>query len=138
VARGEVTGRKLVQTADRPKRRRGPPSADPTAIEPMLKDEPDGRVSADATPIRGPPSADASSEKKKKPGEWRKQPQHPAAYSIVEFCAAHRLSPAMYFKLKAAGLGPRTMEVVARTLISVEAAADWRREREAAAVKQGV
>jgi len=30
------------------------------------------------------------------------------------------------------------MEVGARTLISVEAAADWRREREAAAVKQGV
>jgi len=104
----------------------------------MLKDEPDGRVSADATPIRGPPGADASSEKKKKPGEWRKQPQHPAAYSIDEFCAAHRLSPAMYFKLKAAGLGPRTMEVGARTLISVEAAADWRREREAAAVNQGV
>jgi hypothetical protein len=42
----------------------------------------------------------------------------------------------MYFKLKAAGLGPRTMEVGARTLISVEAAADWRRSREEAAAKE--
>jgi hypothetical protein len=69
-------------------------------------------------------------DKKKRPGKWRKKPPEAAAYTIEEFCAAHRLSPAMYFKLKTQGLGPREMEVGTRKIISGEAAADWRRARE--------
>jgi hypothetical protein len=38
----------------------------------------------------------------------------------------------MYFKLKTHGLGPREMAVGSRRYISFEAAADWRRAREAA------
>jgi hypothetical protein len=55
-----------------------------------------------------------------------------AVYSIREFCRAHGISEAMYFKLKSQGLGPREMEVGSRRFISFEAAAAWRREREAA------
>jgi hypothetical protein len=56
-----------------------------------------------------------------------------AAFTIREFCAAHRLSVSMYFKLKNQGLGPREMAVGSRRYVSFEAAALWRREREAAA-----
>jgi len=56
----------------------------------------------------------------------------PTAYKIDEFCGAHRISRAHYFNLKKAGLGPREMRAGARVIISAEAAADWRREREAA------
>jgi len=57
----------------------------------------------------------------------------PAAFSIADFCAAHAISEAMYFKIKAAGQGPAEMIVGRRRLISAEAAAAWRRAREAAA-----
>jgi hypothetical protein len=53
-----------------------------------------------------------------------------AAFSIREFCAAHRISQSMYFKLRNMGLGPREMSVGTRKLISLEAAAAWRRTRE--------
>ena len=64
---------------------------------------------------------------------WRKLPKAAAASTIEEFCHAHRVSPSMYWKMKAEGLGPREMHVGRRRLISAEAAAEWRREREAAA-----
>jgi hypothetical protein len=56
-----------------------------------------------------------------------------AAFSIRKFCAAHCISQSMYFKLRNIGLGPREMAVGSRKLISQEAAAEWRRAREAAA-----
>src|SRR5215472_5739762 len=70
----------------------------------------------------------------RKPGAWRTAPMAAAAaFTIDEFCAAHRLSPEMYFKLKADGLGPREMLVGSRRMISAEAARRWVRQREAAA-----
>ena len=56
-----------------------------------------------------------------------------AVFTIAEFCHAHRISQSMYFKLRALGLGPREMMVGTRKLISLEAAADWRKARETAA-----
>ncbi|WP_441260719.1 hypothetical protein AB7008_41660 [Bradyrhizobium sp. 521_C7_N1_3] len=53
-----------------------------------------------------------------------------AAFTIKEFCEAHRLSEAMYYKIRAAGLGPREMRAMRKITISIEAAKDWRRERE--------
>lgn len=50
-----------------------------------------------------------------------------ACYSVDEFCSSHAISRAMFYKLRADGKGPRTMAVGSRTLISYEAAADWRR-----------
>jgi hypothetical protein len=56
----------------------------------------------------------------------------PAVFTIKEFCEAHRLSEAMYFKLRNAGLGPREMRALRKVTISIEAAERWRRERERA------
>ncbi|UPK31759.1 hypothetical protein IVB18_25860 [Bradyrhizobium sp. 186] len=55
------------------------------------------------------------------------------AYSVEEFCARHRISPQLFYKLKPQGLMPVTFNVGTRVLISREAAADWRRARENAA-----
>ena len=55
----------------------------------------------------------------------------PAAYTLTEFCIAHRLSRSKLYQLWAAGIGPRWMYVGTKRLIS-----DWRREREAAAVAE--
>jgi hypothetical protein len=55
-----------------------------------------------------------------------------AAYSIQQFCEAHNISVDLYFKLQRQGLGPKTMKVGSRTLISAESAAAWRRAREIA------
>ena len=77
-------------------------------------------VSADLDPpplVRGPPVD-------------RTVPQ--LAMSIPQFAEAHGISASMYFKLKKQGLTPREMKVGSRTLITFEAAAQWRAEREAA------
>jgi hypothetical protein len=62
----------------------------------------------------------------------------PAAYTIDEFCETHRISRAFYYKLRGERRAPREMRAGARVLISVEAAADWRRDREAAATAEHV
>jgi predicted DNA-binding transcriptional regulator AlpA len=54
------------------------------------------------------------------------------ASSIDEFCLAHGISRAMFYKLLKQGLAPRLMTVGTRRLVSDEAAADWRRQMEAA------
>lgn len=53
-----------------------------------------------------------------------------AAYTIAEFCDAHRISRTHLHNLTKAGQGPRLMKVGRRVLISPEAAADWRRQLE--------
>jgi hypothetical protein len=55
------------------------------------------------------------------------------AYSVDEFCARHRISPQLFYKLKPQGLMPVTFNVGTLVLISREAAAAWRRARENAA-----
>jgi predicted DNA-binding transcriptional regulator AlpA len=52
------------------------------------------------------------------------------AFTIDEFCDAHDLSRATFYNLRKVGRGPREMKVGARRLISIEAAADWRRQME--------
>jgi hypothetical protein len=54
------------------------------------------------------------------------------AFTVAEFCLAHKISQAFYYELKRAGLGPREMVLGRRRIISGEAAADWRRARAAA------
>jgi hypothetical protein len=54
------------------------------------------------------------------------------AFSISEFCRRNRISVQLFYKLKPQGVMPRTFRLGARVLISREAAAQWRREREAA------
>jgi hypothetical protein len=55
----------------------------------------------------------------------------PLAFTIREFCKAHALGVASYYKLKAVGLGPREMHLTGNLIrISAEAAAEWRAARE--------
>lgn len=55
------------------------------------------------------------------------------AYTVAQFCAAHGdLSRTLFYELKKAGEGPRTFKAGRKTLISVEAAIEWRKTREAA------
>lgn len=59
------------------------------------------------------------------------------AYSITTFCARHGFSRAGYYNLPP-DERPREMRIGNRVLISREAAADWRRERENLAARQRV
>ena len=62
--------------------------------------------------------------------EFASPPTPRLALSIREFCAAHGISEGFFYKLKKKGEGPREMKVGARTLITLESAAEWRRARE--------
>jgi hypothetical protein len=53
------------------------------------------------------------------------------AFSVAEFCSRHRISVQLFYKNR--GQMPRTFNVGTRVLISKEAAARWRAERERAA-----
>ena len=55
-----------------------------------------------------------------------------ACFTVAEFCDAHRISRAKLYQLWKAGTGPRVLRIGSKVLITFEAAADWRREREAA------
>jgi hypothetical protein len=57
----------------------------------------------------------------------------PAAYSVDAFCRAHSLSRSKFYEMLRAGEGPRVMKCGAKTLVSAEAARDWRLARERAA-----
>jgi len=62
----------------------------------------------------------------------------PAAFTIPEFCAAHRISRALFYILAREGRAPAIIKAGRRTLISNEAAARWRRDMEAASVRGAV
>ena len=53
-----------------------------------------------------------------------------AAYTIAEFCAAHRISRTHLHNLMKLGQGPRIMRLGRRVLISPEAASEWRHDLE--------
>lgn len=52
------------------------------------------------------------------------------AYTIQEFCRRHRLSVALFYKMK--DEMPAVFRIGSRVLVSKEAAARWRAAREAA------
>jgi hypothetical protein len=52
----------------------------------------------------------------------------PVAFTVKEFCQAHRISVSYYHELKKLGRGPREMLLGTRRIISAEAAAAWRAE----------
>jgi hypothetical protein len=52
----------------------------------------------------------------------------PVAYSILEFCAAHRISKAQYYVLRNKGLGPDETRLGGRVIITAESAAHWRKK----------
>jgi hypothetical protein len=118
VPRGEVTGKKPRTTPVRAKRQDGPPKkVDPGAIEPTRSSEPSLNGAAPTPKARGPP------------------PVYAAAFTVSEFCEAHRISETTYYELKKNGLGPDEMVAGRRRIISFEAAARWRKARETAAAE---
>lgn len=54
------------------------------------------------------------------------------AYSVQQFCEAHSLSRATFYRLIQLGTAPAVMKCGKRTLISKEAAEEWRRGMERA------
>lgn len=56
-----------------------------------------------------------------------------AAYSVNQFCEAHNISRAHFYRGLREGWGPKIMRAGGRTLVSFESASTWRREREEAA-----
>jgi hypothetical protein len=58
-----------------------------------------------------------------------------AAYTISEFCIAHRISEAFYYKIRLLGLGPRETRKLDKVTVSIEAAAEWRNPAEAETTK---
>jgi hypothetical protein len=53
------------------------------------------------------------------------------AFSVGEFCRRHGISPQLFYKFR--NEMPASFHIGSRVLISREAAAAWRRERETAA-----
>jgi hypothetical protein len=58
------------------------------------------------------------------------------AYTIGEFCEAHRISRSQFYLMLKGGDGPMLMRVGRQSRISVEAAANWRRARELPPVRK--
>jgi hypothetical protein len=58
-----------------------------------------------------------------------------AALTIREFCIAHRISEAFYYKIRPLGLGPRETRKLDKVTVSIEAAAEWRNPAEAETTK---
>jgi hypothetical protein len=53
-------------------------------------------------------------------------------YTVPEFCEAHRISRSHFYDLQRRGVGPTSFLVGRVRLISIEAAAIWRRRMESA------
>lgn len=48
------------------------------------------------------------------------------ALSVIEFCRSFGISRSMFYKLLREGRGPRLMKIGRRTLITPEAAQEWK------------
>lgn len=53
-----------------------------------------------------------------------------ATSTIPQFCDGHNISRTHFYELVKQGKAPRLMKIGRRTLISAEAAADWRKRME--------
>jgi len=51
-------------------------------------------------------------------------------FSVTEFCHQHGISRGLFYTLAKEGRGPRTAKIGRRTLVSHEAAEEWRRRME--------
>ena len=56
-----------------------------------------------------------------------------AAFSVAEFCREHGISRGLFYNMLREGRGPAVIKAGRRTLISREAAEQWRRRMEGAA-----
>jgi predicted DNA-binding transcriptional regulator AlpA len=63
-------------------------------------------------------------------GERMRMTVQKQSFSIREFCKLHDISRSLFYVLREKGEAPRVMKVGRRTLISAEAAAEWRKNME--------
>jgi hypothetical protein len=75
------------------------------------------------------PAHPEEKEEEKPPRKKRDRGPPTHAFTIAEFCDAHRLSRSAYYTLKKKDR-PREARVGSRVLITVEAATRWRKTRE--------
>ena len=129
MARREVTGRKPGVSADLIERESGPPAEGDD--EPTRQNPSAAQASATLPPIRGPPSRGAlrTTAATARPESF----DDADAFSVEEFCWRHRISVQVFYKYP--DLMPNSFYVGSRRLISREAAARWRAEREDVARK---
>lgn len=73
------------------------------------------------------------SASRRKSTRKRKQRSGSAAFSVDQFCVMYGVSRTFVYSMWKRGIGPRAMKVGRRTLISAEAAADWRSKLEGGA-----
>jgi hypothetical protein len=72
---------------------------------------------------------------KKRNRRNRGPPTH--AFTIQEFCDAHRISRAQFYELQRRGLAPVVTRLLDKIIITFESAAAWRRRRTAASKRSG-
>jgi|SRR6516162_6295355 len=129
MSRAGLTGKRSRVSTPRTQRG-GPPRRPPLNIKAAV-------ATVKATTGKAPPELEAACHAEPRPNETtarppiRGPPVPAACYTIATFCTAHHFSQAMFFKMQSAGQAPRTMRIGRRVLISFEAAAEWRRQREA-------
>jgi hypothetical protein len=56
----------------------------------------------------------------------------PVVYTVAEFCSAHKISRSKLYQLWRSGVGPRSIKIGSKHLITAEAACEWRRQLEVA------
>ena len=85
-------------------------------------------------PASGVASEAAQLKKPKRKRKKRGRGSSSYAFTIQEFCDAHRISRAQYYKLRELDQAPDEARAGDRTvIITAEAATRWRRQREKAA-----
>ena len=52
------------------------------------------------------------------------------AFTVKEFCTAHRISKTLFYDLAKRGTGPVITKVGRKTIVSVESAKEWQRRME--------
>lgn len=77
------------------------------------------------------PKTEPKTEPRKYLSAAEKAPDVPrVAYTIPEFCASHRLSLSMYYKMRVAGKGPRESHAGSKVIITLPNAAAWLKQIE--------
>jgi hypothetical protein len=83
------------------------------------------------------PDEVAPAEKKKGERKRRKLGPPSHAFTVQEFCDAHRISRSQYYELKKLGRGPAETRALDKIIITQESAAAWRRKHTTPARARG-
>ncbi len=71
----------------------------------------------------------------KQPVDFASVPVNREAFSVKEFCFAHNICRATLYNLLKAGAGPKLLKIGRRSLITADAAREWRHKLEESAAE---